>query len=110
MLIHYSTDFVSTERSIVRISRAILPRPRATTAIEAAGEFAADAPLHYVLRVESLFGGRFAKSSIDRILDTIQRGEPARVFGTELSRRATLSTAEATARLLTIRPPAGCTA
>jgi dTDP-4-dehydrorhamnose reductase len=70
--------------------------------------FAADAPLHYVLRVESLFGGPLAKSSIDRILDAIQRGEPARVF---VDRTVTPSyvtdVAEATAQLLVIRPPAG---
>ena len=70
--------------------------------------FAADAPLHYVLRVESLFGGPLAKSSIDRIIDTIQRGEPTRVF---VDRTVTPSyvadVAEATAQLLAIRPPAG---
>jgi dTDP-4-dehydrorhamnose reductase len=41
---------------------------------------AADAPGHYVLRVESLFGGRPARSSIDRIIDAIATGNEARVF------------------------------
>jgi dTDP-4-dehydrorhamnose reductase len=33
-----------------------------------------------VLRVESLFGGAKRRSSIDRIVDAMARGEPARVF------------------------------
>ena len=70
--------------------------------------FAADAPSHYVLRVESLFGGRLAKSSIDRILDTIQRGEPTRVF---VDRTVTPSyvvdVVEATVKILQSRPAPG---
>jgi dTDP-4-dehydrorhamnose reductase len=42
--------------------------------------FAADAARHYVLRVESLFGGEAAKSSIDRIIDALRGGREARVF------------------------------
>ena len=41
---------------------------------------AADAPRAYVLRVESLFGGPAARSSIDRIIASLRSGEPARVF------------------------------
>jgi dTDP-4-dehydrorhamnose reductase len=36
--------------------------------------------MHYVFRVESLFGGAHAKSSIDRIIDALVDGREARVF------------------------------
>ena len=42
--------------------------------------FAAAAPRHYVLRVESLFGGARAKSSVDLLFDGIQAGRPVRAF------------------------------
>jgi dTDP-4-dehydrorhamnose reductase len=41
---------------------------------------AADAPRHYVLRVESLFGGRLARSSIDRLYDAIIAGRTVTAF------------------------------
>ena len=68
--------------------------------------FAADASAHYILRVESLFGGPRAKSSVDRIIDGVEGGQPVRVF---TDRTVTPSyvndVAEATARMLEIRPP-----
>jgi len=110
VLVHYSTDFVFdgvSDRPYVESDPAAPQSNYARSKL--LGEwFAADAPLHYVLRVESLFGGPLAKSSIDRILDAIQRGEPARVF---VDRTVTPSyvtdVAEDTAQLLVIRPPAG---
>jgi dTDP-4-dehydrorhamnose reductase len=42
--------------------------------------FALGAPRSFVLRVESLFGGRPAKSSVDRIIDAIRDGHEAPVF------------------------------
>jgi dTDP-4-dehydrorhamnose reductase len=109
-LIHYSTDFVFNGE----IDRPYLESDPAAPQSnygrsKLLGEwFAADAPSYYVLRVESLFGGPLARSSIDRILDAIQRGEPTRVF---VDRTVTPSyvvdVAEATAQLLAIRPPAG---
>ena len=41
---------------------------------------AADAHRHYVLRVESLFGGPQRKSSVDRIVDAVRSGQAAPVF------------------------------
>jgi dTDP-4-dehydrorhamnose reductase len=110
VLVHYSTDFVfdgETDRSYTETDPASPESNYGRSKL--LGEwFAPDAPLHYVLRVESLFGGRLAKSSIDRILDAIRRGERTRVF---VDRTVTPSyvvdVAEATARLLAIRPPPG---
>jgi len=110
VLIHYSTDFVfdgEIDRPYMESDPAA-PQSNYGRSKLLGEWFAADAPLHYVLRVESLFGGPLAKSSVDRILDAIRRGEATRVF---VDRTVTPSyvvdVAEATARLLTIRPPAG---
>ena len=65
-----------------RYTEADEPSPQsAYGASKLIGEwFAADAPSHYVLRVESLFGGRQRRSSIDRIAEALTSGKPARVF------------------------------
>jgi dTDP-4-dehydrorhamnose reductase len=81
-LVHYSTDFVFDGRATEPYSEEDSPNPESTYgASKLLGEwFGADAPAHYVLRVESLFGGTHRRSSIDRILDAIVEGKPARVF------------------------------
>ncbi|HEV3486605.1 MAG TPA: sugar nucleotide-binding protein, partial [Vicinamibacterales bacterium] len=58
-LIHYSTDFVFDGTASTPYTEEDAPNPRSTYALsKLLGEwFAADAPSHYVLRVESLFGG-----------------------------------------------------
>ncbi len=111
ILVHYGTDFVfdGTAAEPYR-EDTDSPRPMSNYGLsKLLGEwFAADVPAHYVLRVESLFGGERAKSSIDRILDGIRRGEVVRVFA---DRTVTPSyvedVARATARLLELRPPSG---
>lgn len=80
--VHYSTDFVfdgATDRPYTELDA---PNPRGTYAMsKLLGEwFAADAPRHYVLRVESLFGGVRARSSVDRILENLRAGNPVRAF------------------------------
>jgi dTDP-4-dehydrorhamnose reductase len=82
ILVHYSTDFVfdgSTDRPY---GEADSPRPLSTYgSSKLLGEwFALEAPSSYVLRVESLFGGHPAKSSIDKILAGIENGQAVRVF------------------------------
>jgi dTDP-4-dehydrorhamnose reductase len=86
VLIHCSTDFVfdgTAERPYVEDDQ---PNPRSVyAASKLLGEwFAADAPRHYVLRVESLFGrapgGPPAKGSVHGIVDALRRGAVARVF------------------------------
>ena len=108
--IHYSTDFVfdgTHDRPYVETDQ---PAPMSTYgSSKLLGEwFAAEAPEAYVLRVESLFGGPRAKSSIDKILASIQGGHPTRVFG---DRTVTPSYVEdvvsVTEGILARRPPAG---
>lgn len=81
-LVHYSTDFVfdgTVDRPYTEDDPA---NPRGTYAMsKLLGEwFAADAPRHYVLRVESLFGGARARSSVDRILENLRHDVPVRAF------------------------------
>jgi dTDP-4-dehydrorhamnose reductase len=109
-LVHYSTDFVfdgETDRPYTEEDR---PRPQSVYASsKLVGEwFAADVPRHYVLRVESLFGGPAARSSIDRILDALAGGREARVFVDRVvSPSYVEDVAAATRRLLAVGAPAG---
>jgi len=81
-LVHFSTDFVfdgTTNRPYVEEDT---PNPRSTYACsKLLGEWLAqDTPQHYVLRVESLFGGPQVRSSVDRMLASIRAGEEVRAF------------------------------
>jgi dTDP-4-dehydrorhamnose reductase len=82
-LVHYGTDFVFdglAERAAY--AEEDEPAPQSVyAASKLLGDwFAAGAPRHYVLRVESLFGGTQRRSSVDRIAGAISAGQPARVF------------------------------
>jgi dTDP-4-dehydrorhamnose reductase len=81
-LVHYSTDFVFDGETERPYAESDSPRPLSTYGMsKLLGEwFALELPAVYVLRVESLFGGHPAKSSIDKILAAIQTGQPVRVF------------------------------
>lgn len=109
--VHYGTDFVFDGRQADRpYTETDSPAPQSVYgASKLLGEwFAADAPNHYVLRVESLFGGTRRPSTIDRIVAAIREGRQARVF---VDRTVTPSfvqdVSDATWRLLERRPPAG---
>jgi dTDP-4-dehydrorhamnose reductase len=68
----------------------------------------ADAPKHYVLRVESLFGGPKRRSSIDRIALAIESGTAAPVFVDRVvSPSFVLDVVEASAHLLRTAAPFG---
>ena len=90
-LVHYSTDFVFDGTATTPYVEEHRPNPQSIYAMsKLMGEwFATDAPRHYVLRVESLFGGLSdrsnsvrakQKSSVDRIVDAIVDDREARVF------------------------------
>ena len=108
--VHFGTDFVFEGRVDRAWSEDDEPSPQSVYASsKLLGEwFAADVPRHYVLRVESLFGGDARRSTVDRIVEAIRAGQPARVF---VDRTVTPSfvndVADATWTLLEQGVPAG---
>lgn len=80
--VHFSTDFVFDGKTTSPYTEDDTPNPRGTyAASKLIGEwFASEVPRHYVLRVESLFGGARARSSIDRLLDGIRAGTPIKAI------------------------------
>ncbi|HEY2433361.1 MAG TPA: dTDP-4-dehydrorhamnose reductase [Vicinamibacterales bacterium] len=84
--VHYSTDFVFDGESARPYTEEDPVNPRNTyAASKLVGEwFAADAPRHYVLRVESLFGPPptpvARRGSVGTIVDRIRNGEVVPVF------------------------------
>jgi dTDP-4-dehydrorhamnose reductase len=81
-LVHFSTDFVFDGLSDRPYTEDDAPNPRGVyAASKLVGEwFAAEVPSHYVLRVESLFGGPEARSSVDKMLQAIESGVEVRAF------------------------------
>ncbi len=82
ILVHYSSDFVFDGAGGGPNTEATPPNPRGAYAMsKLVGEWlAADAPRHFVFRVESLFGGARRKSSIDGMLENILAGRPVMAF------------------------------
>ncbi|MFT3828058.1 MAG: NAD(P)-dependent oxidoreductase [Chitinophagaceae bacterium] len=85
-LVHYSTDFVFDGTATEPMPETLPPNPRSVYASsKLLGEwFAADAPVSYVLRVESLFGcapGGPDKGSLTNIVNGLRAGTPVKVFG-----------------------------
>ena len=81
-LVHFSTDFVFDGAADRPYTETDAPNPRgAYAASKLLGEwFAATVARHYVLRVESLFGGPRARSSVDRIIENLRTGREVRAF------------------------------
>ena len=86
VLVHYSSDFVFDGAARGLYTETDRPRPRSVyAASKLIGEwFAADAPRHYVLRVESLFGcvkgGPAPRGTIASFVRKMKAGEETRVF------------------------------
>jgi dTDP-4-dehydrorhamnose reductase len=85
-LVHYSSDFVFDGTASSPMTEDLPPNPRSTyAASKLLGEwFAADVPVHYVLRVESLFGvgpGGPDKGSLASIVNGLRAGKVVKVFG-----------------------------
>ena len=110
VLVHYSTDFVFDGISTRPYTEADEPNPRGTYAVsKLLGEwFAADASTHYVLRVESLFGGPRARSSVDKIVQNLVAGREVRAFADRtVSPSYVEDVVNATSELLEQRPASG---
>ena len=110
VFLHYSTDFVFAGEASTPYSEHDQPEPRSVYAqSKLVGEWlAADAPQHYVLRVESLFGGPHRRSSIDRIADAVKADQVAPVFADRVvSPSYVPDVADASAFLLKARPEYG---
>lgn len=109
--VHYGTDFVFGGDATTPYTEDAQPRPGSVyAASKLIGEWmAAIAPAHYVLRVESLFGGEYKLgSSIDRIVAAIEQRQPARVFSDRVCSPSYVhDVAWATAELLARRAPYG---
>jgi len=109
-LIHYSTDFVYAGTASQPYAEDDLPEPQSVYAqSKLVGEWmAAGWHKHYVLRVESLFGGTLAKSSVDRIVAAVRRGAEAPVFFDRVTSPSFIEdVADASAHLLSTGAPYG---
>ena len=110
-LIHYGSDFVFDGEADRPYREDDRPRPCGVyAASKLVGEWLAqDVADHYVLRVESLFGGFYRlKSSVDRIIEALVEGRTAPVFVDRVvSPSYVFDVAAATAFVLRDRPPAG---
>lgn len=110
VLLHYSSDFVFSGTATAPYTEADRPEPQSVYAqSKLIGEWmAAGAPKHYVLRVESLFGGTRRRSSVDRIAEAIRAGESAPVFVDRVVSPSFVSdVADASAHVLRTLPPFG---
>jgi dTDP-4-dehydrorhamnose reductase len=107
-LVHYSTDFVFDGAATNPYTEDDAPNPRGTYAVsKLLGEwFAAQTLRHYVLRVESLFGGPRAKSSVDVLLDGIRNGRPVKAFADRTVSPSYVEDVVAATRTLIERRPA----
>lgn len=109
-LVHFSTDFVFDGGSERPYMEDDSPNPRSTYAVsKLLGEwFASDAPTWYVLRVESLFGGPKARSSVDRILDHLESNREVVAFSDRtVSPSYVDDVVQATSALIEANAPSG---
>jgi dTDP-4-dehydrorhamnose reductase len=110
VFVHYSTDFVFDGLAEQPYVETDPTNPRSVYGqSKLVGEWlASEAPGAYVLRVESLFGGPAARSSVDKIIAALRSGQEAPVF---VDRTVTPSYVEdvaaATWSLVTSRAPSG---
>lgn len=81
-LVHYSTDFVFAGRENRLWCEDDPAEPQSVYGqSKLMGEWLArDCTNHYVLRVESLFGGPQRRSTIDRIVETLRAGREMKLF------------------------------
>jgi dTDP-4-dehydrorhamnose reductase len=110
VFVHYSTDFVfdgTSDRPYVEDDD---PNPKSVYGTsKLVGEWmAADVPSHYILRVESLFGGSASRSTLDRMRAHFEAGQPVTAFcDRTVSPSHVADVARATRALIEGRAPAG---
>ena len=91
VLVHYGTDFVFDGDASEPYAESVPPGPQSVYATsKLLGEwFAVGAPRHYILRVESLFGGGAERtdpgdpplgSTLDRMVNALEAGRPISGF------------------------------
>ena len=90
VFVHYGSDFVFDGNTNEPYGESSIPGPQSVYATsKLVGEwFAGETPRHYVLRVESLFGGgaevevpgRRLGGSLDRMVDALLEGRPVQAF------------------------------
>ena len=109
-LVHYSTDFVfegiNPEPHVE--TDATNPRGVYATSKLLGERFATETSAHYILRVESLFGGPAGKSSIDGILNGLVAGREVKPFADRtVSPSYVDDVSDASLALVTRSAPAG---
>jgi dTDP-4-dehydrorhamnose reductase len=111
VLVHYSTDFVfdpATDPGPLAETAAVRPRSVYAQSKLLGEILARGAARHYILRVESLFGGTPAKSSLDRIAAALARGDTVSAFADRtVSPSYVVDLADATAALIATEVPYG---
>lgn len=110
VLVHYSTDFVFDGIAPGPQTEDEAPHPSGVYASsKLIGEWlAATTPKHYVLRVESLFGGASPRSSVDTLLDGILNGRQVTAFSDRtVSPSYVVDVADATLRIIERQIPFG---
>ena len=110
VFVQYSTDFVFDGTATAPYTEQDEASPRSVYgASKLIGEwFASDVSRAYILRVESLFGGVPARSSIDQIIDAVESGREAHVFTDRVvSPSYAHDVAHATRSLIDAKAPAG---
>jgi dTDP-4-dehydrorhamnose reductase len=111
LFLHFSTDFVFSGDTARPYTEEDRPGPLGVYgASKLVGEWLArEAPRHYVLRVESLFGGPHGQGrSVSRIVDAIEAGREVPVFVDRVvSPTSVVQLAAATGALLEKELPGG---
>ncbi len=82
IFIHFSSDYVFDGRASRPYTEKDLPNPLSLYgASKLLGEVLAPrAPKHWILRLESVFGGEGRTSSIGKMADMLAKGEPVKAF------------------------------
>jgi dTDP-4-dehydrorhamnose reductase len=110
VVVHYSTDFVFDGETDRPYTEDDAPNPQSAYGIsKLAGEWmAVEVPAHYLLRVESLFGGNASRSTVDAMLQKFATGQAVQAFSDRtVSPSHVVDVARATRHLVEHHAPHG---